>query len=38
MATEQLFNGTTDAATEYTIDAFDFLKHSRCQGINRWRF
>jgi len=25
MATEQLFNGTTDAATEYTIDAFDFL-------------
>ena len=25
MATQQLFNGTTDAATEYTIDAFDFL-------------
>ena len=25
MATEQFFNGTTDAATEYTINAFDFL-------------
>ena len=25
MATEQFFNGTTSAATEYTIDAFDFL-------------
>ena len=28
MATEQLFNGTTDATTEYAITAFDFLNTS----------
>tara|TARA_Y100000004_G_scaffold117793_1_gene132332 strand:- start:2139 stop:2978 length:840 start_codon:yes stop_codon:yes gene_type:complete len=28
MATEQFFNGTTDATTEYTITAFDFLNTS----------
>ena len=28
MATEQFFNGTTDATTEYTINAFSFLNTS----------